>query len=114
MDSDRCPDPGAIFKTLLAERGQGVFIALALDAPSARIARLPQLQYDGNRQGDTRMPAVIKVIPIAIVDVKVVGVIPVFCPVFGPRINQHERKATILEAWISHEYRGAAADAERV
>ena len=60
------------------------------------------------------MPAIVKVIPVVIVNVKVVGVIPVFCPVFGPRVNQHERKAAVLEAGISHEYRGAAPDAERV
>jgi len=60
------------------------------------------------------MPTIIKVIPLVIVNVKVVGIIPVFCPVFGPRVNEHERKATVLKAGISHEYRGSAPDAERV
>jgi hypothetical protein len=60
------------------------------------------------------MPTIKKVIPVVIVNVKVVGTIPVFCPVFGPRVNEHERKATVLEAGISHEYRGPAPDTERV
>jgi hypothetical protein len=60
------------------------------------------------------MPTIIKVIPIVIVNVKVVGIIPVFSPVFGPRVNEHERKAAVLEAGISHEYRRAAPDAERM
>ena len=60
------------------------------------------------------MPTIIKVIPVVIVNVKVVGIIPVFCPVFGPRVNEHERKAAVLKAGISHEYRRAAPDAERV
>jgi hypothetical protein len=58
------------------------------------------------------MPSIIKVIPVGIVDVKVVGIVPVFCPVFGPRVNEHERKATVLETGISHEYRRAAPDSE--
>ena len=71
-----------------------------------------QLQGDRDRQSDARIPAVVKVIAVIIVDVNVIGLIPVFCPVFRPGIHEQERKAAVLEAGISHEYRGAAPDAE--
>ena len=72
------------------------------------------LQGDGDRQRNTRVHTVIKIIPVVIVNVNVVGVIPIFRPVFGPRVNQQERKAAVLETRIPNVHRGAAADAEEV
>jgi len=53
------------------------------------------------------MPAVVKVVPIVITDVDVIGGIPICRPVFRPRIHQHERKAAVRETRIPHVHRRA-------
>jgi hypothetical protein len=37
-----------------------------------------QLHYDRDRKAHARIPAVVKVVPIVITDIKVIGVVPVF------------------------------------
>ena len=68
-----------------------------------------QLQRDSDRKPDARMPAVVKVVPVVITDVNVIGSVPVLRPGFRPGIQEHERKASVREARISHVHRGAAA-----
>jgi hypothetical protein len=54
-----------------------------------------QLEVEGNRKSDTRIPAVVKIVPAVIIDVKIIGVVPVWCPVFRPGIHEQERKAAV-------------------
>jgi len=63
------------------------------------------------------MPAIVQVIPviiIIIIDVNVIGGVPVVGPGGWPRVHEHERKAAILEARIPHIHGGDSADAEPV
>jgi hypothetical protein len=61
-----------------------------------------------------RIPAVIKVVSIVVVDVNVIGGIPAFGPVFRPRIKQQERIAAVLETRIPHIHHWARAQAKEV
>jgi hypothetical protein len=49
-----------------------------------------QLQYDSDRQSNARIPAVVKVVPVVIIDVKVIGLEPVFSSAFRPGIHEQE------------------------
>ena len=49
-----------------------------------------------------------------VVDVNIIGVIPVFGPVFRPWINEQERKPAVLETRIPEVHNGARAEAEEV
>jgi hypothetical protein len=60
------------------------------------------LERNADRQADTRIPAVVHVVPIVLVDhVNVVGLVPVICPIAGPWVNKAEPIATVLKAGIS-------------
>jgi hypothetical protein len=59
-----------------------------------------------------RIAAVVKVVSIVVVNINVIGVIPVFGPVFRPWINEQERKPTVLETRIPHVHNRARAKAE--
>jgi hypothetical protein len=81
---------------------------------SAPDARLVQVEADGDSIAG--ITPVVQVISITVViHINVVAVVPVAGPVFWPRINQSEPKATVLEAAISAyiHYR-EAVDAEPV
>src|ERR1017187_8608067 len=67
-----------------------------------------------DRESHIRITAVVKVVPIVIIDVKVVGVIPVVGPVFRPWIHQQERKALVLKARIPHVHNRERAHHEEV
>jgi len=82
--------------------GPGRFTAAGKAAAIVR-----QLQCDSDCQANARMPAVVKVVPIVITDVDVIGGIPICRPVFRPRIHQHERKAAVRETRIPHVHRRA-------
>jgi hypothetical protein len=73
-----------------------------------------QLHQDRNRKSGTRVSAVVKVVPVVIVDINVIGVVPVVCPVFWPGIQEQKRKASVREARIAHVKRGKAAQPEVV
>lgn len=81
---------------------------------SFEVVAVRQLHYDRDRKSDARMPAVVKVVPIVIVDVDVIGIVPVLCPVFRPGIHEQERKAAVREARIPHVDRGAVVNPEPV
>ena len=61
-----------------------------------------QLHHDGDGKSDARIAAVVKVVPVVIIDVKIIGQEPVLCPVFWPGIQEHERRAAVREARIPH------------
>jgi hypothetical protein len=61
-----------------------------------------------------RIAAVVKVVAIVVVDVEVVGVIPVVGPVLRPRIKQQERIPAVLETRISQIHHWLRANAEVV
>jgi hypothetical protein len=60
------------------------------------------------------MPAVVKVVPIVVVDVNVIGLVPILRSVFRPGIHEHERVAVVVEPGITHVDRGAAVHPEPV
>ena len=60
------------------------------------------------------MHPVVKVIPVVIANINVVGGIPVLRPVSWPRINHHERVAAVLEAGVARNYDGLALNAKPV
>ena len=63
---------------------------------------LGQLHLDHNGESDVRIPAIVKVIPIVIIDVEIIGFVPIVCPVFRPGINKEERHSRIFETRIPH------------
>ena len=86
--------------------------AIAPRLPGFGVAR--QLQYDSDRKSYVRIPAVVKVVPVVIIDVDVIGAVPVFLPVFRPGIQEQERIAAIQEARIPHVHGGAVVQPEIV
>jgi len=58
------------------------------------------------------MHTVVKVIPVAVANINVVGGIPVWRPISWPRINHHERIAAVLEAGVTRNYDGLALNAK--
>jgi hypothetical protein len=65
------------------------------------------LQVDSNRKSDTWILAVVKVVPAVIIDVKIIGVVPVCCPIFRPGVHEQERKAAVRETRIPLVNNGA-------
>lgn len=78
------------------------------------VAAVRQLQYDSDRQSDARVPPVVKVIPVVIIDVNIIVLVPIFCPVCWPGIQEQEPKAAVREARIPHVDCGAAVYPEPV
>ena len=78
------------------------------------MAAAPQLQCHSDRESHVRIPAIVKVIPVVITNVKVIGVVPVCCPGLRVRIHEQKRKATVREAWIPHVDAGEAVHPEPV
>ena len=72
------------------------------------------LQRNGDGKPDVGIAAIVEVVSIVVVDVDVIGAIPVFRPVFRIRIDQQERVAAVEEARISHVHNGASSHAEEV
>ncbi len=72
------------------------------------------LEHHGDRNRFTGIFAVVEIIPIVIANINVIGGIPVFCPVFRPRVHHHERIAAILELRVAPDYDGLAPDAKPV
>src|ERR1035437_8919214 len=72
------------------------------------VTAVRQLQCDSERKPDARIPAVGEVVPVVVIDVDVVGGVPVFTPEFRPGIHEHERKAAVRKARIPHVHRGEA------
>ena len=72
------------------------------------------LQRNGDGKPDVRIAAIVEVVSIVVVDVNVIGAIPVCRPVFRIRVDQQERVAAVPEARISHEHNGAGSHAEEV
>jgi hypothetical protein len=83
-------------------------------AASPEAAPRRRLHRDADRHSDVGIPAVVKVIAIVDVgDVNVVVVIPVIAPVFGPRVNETDPIALILEARVpTNDQEGQTIDAE--
>src|ERR1019366_9127180 len=81
------------------------------DAERAGVARL---QRNGDGKPDVRIAAIVEVVSIVVVDVNVIGAIPVCRPVFRIRVDQQERVAAVPEARISHVHNGAGSHAEEV
>ena len=61
-----------------------------------------------------RIAAIVEVIAIVVVDVEVIGVIPVVGPVFRPWIDHQERKSAVLETRIPQIHNWLRANAEEV
>jgi hypothetical protein len=73
-----------------------------------------QLQCDHDRKSDARIPAVVKVVTIVVIDVEVIGLVPVLCPVFRPGIQEQERRTAVRKARIPHVDRRLILHPERV
>ena len=78
--------------------------------------RVTTLHRDADRNSDGGISAVEQIIAIVnIVDVDVIGVIPVIRPVPWPWVNKTKPITTILEARISaNDQEGQALDSERM
>ena len=72
------------------------------------------LQRNHDCKPDLRIAAIVEVIAIVVVDVEVIGVIPVVGPVFRPWINHQERKSAVLKTRISQIHNWLRANAEEV
>lgn len=81
---------------------------------AARASEALAPHHDADRNPLARIPAVVQIISVVIVNVNVVARVPVYCPVFWPRVKKHEPKPAVLEARIPRNYREGAADAEPV
>ena len=86
----------------------GSFYGIALDEPL--------VQEDADCNSNPGIPAVVQVIAVPeVVDIHIIVVIPVVSPVFWPRVNDTEPKATVLKSGISaNNYQREAVDAEPV
>ena len=73
-----------------------------------------QLQRNHDRKPDLRIAAVVKVVAVVVVDVKVIGVIPVVGPIFRPGIHHQERKSTVLETRVPQIHHWLRTNAEEV
>ncbi len=72
-----------------------MFVWVYLSRPGATQV----LHRDADGNADTGMPPVVHVISIVLINiVDVVSLVPVVCPAVGPRIDQTEPKAAVLEA----------------
>ena len=60
------------------------------------------------------MHTVVQIIAVIIANINVIGGIPVRRPVLRPRVNHHERIATVLEARVTANYDRLALDAKPV
>jgi hypothetical protein len=72
------------------------------------------LHLDGDRQPGVRISSVVQVIPVVIVNVEVIGVVPIIGPVFRPGVYHQEPKAAIRETRVTHIDRGLALHPEPV
>src|ERR1019366_7356031 len=89
--------------------------ATGLPSGSGAVRNAPGcLQRNGDGEPDVRIAAIVEVVSIVVVDVEVVGVVPVFRPIFRIRIDQQERVAAVEKARISHVHNGASSHAEEV
>ena len=75
---------------------------------------IDQLQYDGDREANTRISTVVQVISAVIGDVQAISVIPVRAPISRIRVHEQERIAAVCESRIPHVERGDTVQAERV
>jgi hypothetical protein len=74
------------------------------------------VHVDGDCNSIPGIPTVVHVIAASVVvDIHIIGVVPIVRPVFRPRVHETEPKTAVLEARIPaiHLY-GVAVDAERV
>ena len=55
-----------------------------------------------------------KIVPIVVIDVKVIGIEPVVRPVFRPRVYKQERIPAVLEARISHVHNWKCVEPEEM
>src|SRR6202051_39433 len=76
--------------------------------------RLSWLQDNGDRHCIAGIPTVLQLIPVFIVNVKVIACVPVIGPVSRPRVHHHEPKAAVLETRVTRNYDGLTLDAKRV
>ena len=72
------------------------------------------LEYNRDRNPKAGISAIVQVVPIVIVDINVVGGIPVLRPALRPRVDKHERITTVLEARIASNNDGTAMDTKPV
>jgi hypothetical protein len=72
------------------------------------------LHCDSDRKPDVWITAVVKVVPIVIINVNVIPLIPILWPVFWPGIQQQKRKAAVIKARIPHVDGGAIVHPEPV
>src|SRR5580700_6734089 len=74
-----------------------------------------RLQRNNDCNPEPRICAVAKVVPVlVVVDVNVIGGVPIVRPGSRPGIHQHEPKAAVREARIPHVHRGKTAHPEPV
>jgi len=73
-----------------------------------------QLQRDSDRECHAGIAAIVKVVPVVITNVQVIGVVPVLCPGLRVGIHQQKRKTAIREARIPHIDGGEAVHSEPV
>ena len=107
---------GQAERVRLALWGGGVATRAAtrLTAPDYAGVHRVCLPRHGDGKADGRITAVVEVISIVVVDIDIVGVIPIFRPVFRIWIDQQEREAAVEETRISHIHYGAGSHAEEV
>jgi hypothetical protein len=76
----------------------------------------PLVHVDADCNSIAWMPAVVQVVSvIRIIDIYIIAVVPVVGPIFGPRVNEAEPKAAVLEAGIpTNNQDGKTIDAEPV
>src|SRR5579864_2628522 len=103
-------------RTVYAEQSEVEARTAKTKHPMARrrvtVWRLPSLQHDGDCNRFAGIPTVVKVIPVVIADINVIGGIPVLRPVIRPRVNHHERITAVLEARVTRNDHRLALDAK--
>lgn len=72
------------------------------------------LQRDGDRKPNPRISAIVQVVAVVVVDINVVGRVPVLSPRSRPWVQNHERKSAVGKARIPHVHRWQTTHAKPV
>jgi hypothetical protein len=85
---------------------------LPLPRRSSGCPRINQLQRNRDGEPDVWILPVVEVVSVVVIDIDVIGGVPVVCPVFRPGIHEQERISAVRETRIAHVDRRETPDAE--